>query len=210
MFVDVPNASALAARERGGTDANDVIAEVVIAVAAASSDALLPTGAAAVGTSDEALESFSMVRRTDAARTAGLPRVSARERRRRARGVGAREASAGTRASGKTSPSRRRGERATARGKRVHDVAGCLYPIQSHLRAHRARATARGRRPGACPRPPFASSRHRPCARALLGSPRTARTSWAEAGPGSARPSSAPPLCSRRMTSHRPSGPGRR
>ena len=49
MFVPVPNASALAAKERGGTGANDVIAEVVIAVAAASSDALLPTGAAAVG-----------------------------------------------------------------------------------------------------------------------------------------------------------------
>ena len=84
MFVDVPNASALAAKERDGTGANDVIAEVVIA----SSDALLPTGAAAVGSSDEALASSSMLRRKDAARTAGLPRVSARERRRRARGVG--------------------------------------------------------------------------------------------------------------------------
>ena len=88
MFVVVPNASALAAKERGGTGANDVIAEVVIAVAAASSDALLPTGAAAVGESDEALVSSSMVPRADAARTAGA-RVSARERRRRARGVGA-------------------------------------------------------------------------------------------------------------------------
>mmetsp|Transcript_300 Transcript_300/g.1199 ORF Transcript_300/g.1199 Transcript_300/m.1199 type:complete len:115 (-) Transcript_300:75-419(-) len=88
MFVVVPNASALAAKERGGTGANDVIAEVVIAVAAASSDALLPTGAAAAGSSDGALVSSSMVPRTDAARTGGLPRVSARERRRRARGIG--------------------------------------------------------------------------------------------------------------------------
>ena len=77
-----------------GTDANDVIAEVVIAVAAASSDALLPTGAAAVGTSDEALESSRWCG-NDGSHGWATARLGARE-------ASARERVGGTRASGKT------------------------------------------------------------------------------------------------------------
>ena len=140
MFVvEVPNASELAAKDAPrGAGANDVIAEVVIAVAAASSDALLPTGAAAVGASDDALVSSTMVPRADAARTAGA-RVSALERR-RARGVGAHASERDDISVASARGEERRGRCSRRKAQKQLCVTWRAvlnsYLVRSHLRAH--------------------------------------------------------------------------